>query len=247
MLLVIGASVALSVDRLLPTGAAPVPAASAAADAISADASSDVASGANPSDLSSADPSDLSSANPSADPSEDASASPSPAAPLLEAALPRSVNGTTLTVESVTGDTIFGGDPNSRALSAAIGTLGKAPSDLELADAYDESQTVDLTVLAFRLPGVDPGRLRPVVLAGWLSANLPGVTSSKVSLSGVDATRVSYGDEGVDAFVYIRGDTVFVIETADEALAASVVKNMAAAPSSAPGGSPAASPSPSGT
>jgi hypothetical protein len=53
--------------------------------------------------------------------------------------MPHAVNGTTLTTDSTTNATSLGGDPSSRALSAAVTSLGKKPGDLEIAEAYDAS------------------------------------------------------------------------------------------------------------
>ena len=141
--------------------------------------------------------------------------SPSPAAPVLEAEMPHAVNGTTLTIESTTNATSLGGDPSSRALSAAMTSLGKKPGDLEIAEAYDASGSLALTILGFRVAGVDPVKLRSVVLDVWLSINAPGVTSSSVNLSGTSSTKVSYGDGGPNEFVFVHADSLFVVVTAD--------------------------------
>jgi hypothetical protein len=52
--------------------------------------------------------------------------SPSPAAPVLEAEMPRAVNGTPLTTESALNATSLGNAPNGRALSAAVTSLGRS-------------------------------------------------------------------------------------------------------------------------
>ncbi len=170
-------------------------------------------------------------------------AEPSPAAPALEAQMPRTINGTILTIKSATNAASLGGDPASRALSASMTSLGKKPDDLEIAEAYDPSGALALTVLGFRVPGVDPVKLRSVVLEAWLSTGTPGVTSSSVTLSGTPSTQVSYGDAGPSNYVLVHGDSTFVVVTNDQALAVSAV---AAIVAPAPTASPAASPSPSG-
>ncbi len=170
-------------------------------------------------------------------PSAAASATPSPAAPLLEAEMPHAVNGTTLTVQSATDATSLGTTPSNRALDAAMTSLGKTPADLEVADAADASGALALSVLGFRVAGVDPAKLRTVVLDAWLSINTPGVTVSSVTLAGTPATMVAYGDSGPSEYVLVHGDSVLVIETADQSLAANVVAALSA---------PTPSPSPSG-
>jgi hypothetical protein len=166
-------------------------------------------------------------------PSAAASAAPSPAAPVLEAEMPHAVHGTTLTVQSATDATSLGTTPSNRALDAAMTSLGKTPADLEVADAADASGALAISVLGFRVAGIDPAKLRTVVLDAWLSINTPGVTVSTVNLAGTPATMVTYGDSGPSEYVFVHGDSVLVVETTDQSLAASVVTALAA-PSSAP-------------
>ena len=144
--------------------------------------------------------------------------------------MPPAIKGTTLTTQSATDATSLSNAPSARALDAAVTSLGKKPGDLEVAIAYDTSGSMNLSVLGFRLPGVDPAKLRSIVLGSWLSTNTAGVATSTVDLFGTPSTRVSYGDGGADAYVVVRGDSVFVIETTDQALAASAVAAMRASP-----------------
>lgn len=145
-------------------------------------------------------------------------------APELEAAIPKSVGDVPLTVNSASADTIFRDDPGSRALGAQIRSLGATLADLQLAEAYDESGTLDLSILAFRLPKVDVAKLRAAILETWLSAKAAGVTVKTVTLGGKELTKVDYGDDGSPAYVYARADYVVVITTADEAVATEVAK-----------------------
>ena len=116
-------------------------------------------------------------------------------------------------MESDLGSTILGNDPGSRSFAAAVSTLGVTPAKLELAFAYDEAGSLAVTVLGFRIPGISPTKLRPLVLETWLSATAPGVKSSSVTIGGIATTKVTYGDEGSDEYVLVRGDAVFVVET----------------------------------
>ncbi len=232
VLVVVGAAVALSAQWLVTNASSP---GTKVAAGPSASPSAEPSLPASP-DLS-ASTAPIASVSPTAAPSSSASPapSPSPASVVLEAAMPKSVNGTALTTNSARNATSLGGDPSSRALNAAVTNLGKKSADLELADAFDSTQTLAVSILGFRVAGLDPAKLRTVILEVWLSANTPGVTSTSVSLSGTPATKVTYPDPGPSEFVFVRGDGVFVIVTADQALAANAVAAM-----------PAAAPSPSG-
>jgi hypothetical protein len=225
LLLVVGASVALSAQWLIANASGPKADGTPGPSASPAVASSPLASAAA---AASASPSAASSASPSA--------SPIAAAPLLEAQMPRAVNGTTLTTQSTTGATSLGRDPGSRALNAAVTSLGRKASDLEIAEAYDASGSLALTILGFRVAGLDPTKLRSVLLDAWLSVKTPGVTSSNVSLSGTPATKVSYPDGGPNEYVFVHGDSAFVVISPADSAAANAVAAMATVMPSPSGG-----------
>jgi len=229
VLLAFGAVVALSVDRLAPAGNG--------AGASASPAASDLAT-LDPN----ASPLTDSTIPPTAGPTDAPTPSPSPASAVLESLLPTVVNGTELTITSAKGTSALGNGPTTRALAAAITGAGKSPDDLELGYAYDAAGENAMTILAFRLPGVDPAKLQTIVLDSLLVANTPGVKISTVTLSGTTVTKVDYGDEAAFEYVFTRGDSVFVIETTDEAMAAAAIAAMpAAAAQPSPGASAAAS------
>jgi len=235
VLVVLGASTALAVERFVPVnGSTPSPSAS--------DVTGDEALPSDTSDLPSDDP---------AESSDEPSVSESPAAPILQAALPTAVNGTPLAAQSALGSSILGADPSSRAPGASVSTLGHKPDDLQVAYAYDESGTLDLTVLGFRIDGVDPQQLEPIILDAWLSSGAAGVKTTSATVSGSEVHEVVYGDEGPTEYVFIRGDSVFVVETTDSSLAAATIAAMpkpgAAGSSASPAGSAAPSPVPAAT
>jgi hypothetical protein len=154
--------------------------------------------------------------------SDEPTASESPAAPELEALLPTEVKGTTLTVQSATAADGLGTDPTSRAFAAVIPSLGAALSDLQIAQAYDAEQAIDLNIFAFRLPGRDGAKLKVAVIDTWLSAGAAGVKKAEVKLAGKSFTTIDYGDSGAVDYVYSGTDYVIVVETADPAIAAEV-------------------------
>ena len=160
---------------------------------------------------------------PKSSPSSGAGASPSaaasPAAPELEALLPDAVNGTTLTRDSAVGSDVLGGATAGRALAAALRTLHADPTKLHVAEAYDASGTIDLSILAFAITGLDTKQLRSTILSAWLSSGGPGVKTSTETMSGHQATVVDYGDKGTVSYVIVDGNAIIVIETSDSTLA----------------------------
>jgi hypothetical protein len=155
-------------------------------------------------------------------PSDDPSASAA-AAPEMEAALPTKVGDVVLTVDSASGSMFLGSDQTSRAITAALRADGKTPDDLKIAQAYDETATSDLSILAVGVDGLGAAKVLPIVLGPWLAASGAGVTKEPVTLAGKEFTRVDYGDEGPMDYVGTNGDAVIVITTADPAVAAATV------------------------
>jgi hypothetical protein len=147
--------------------------------------------------------------------SDAAGASGSPAAPELEALLPTSVGGTTLTVQSATASDVLGTDPNSRALSAVVRSLGANPANLQIAQAFDDTNTIDLSIIGFRLAKGDGAKLKAAIIQTWLSAGATGVKQTEVTLGGKTLTKIDYGDEGTIEYVYGGPDYVIVLDTAD--------------------------------
>ena len=168
--------------------------------------------------------------SPSGSPAASDSASPepsqaaaSPAAPELEALMPRQVSGTTLVVQSATGDQVLGTDAASKALVSALDSFGKKPADLQIAQAYDAAGTLDLTVLGFRVPGVPVAKLQPAVLQTWLFSGATGVTTKDTTVSGVKVTELSYGGSTSVSYVAIRKDAVIIVQSGSAAVAAAAL------------------------
>jgi hypothetical protein len=172
-------------------------------------------------------------ASPAGSPAASAGASPepsqavaSPVAPELEALMPRLVSGTTLVVQSATGDQVLGTDAASKALVSALNSFGKKPTDLQIAQAYDAASQVDLTVLGFRVPGVSAAKLKPAVLQTWLLAGATGVTTKETTVSGIQVTEVSYGGATSISYVALRKDAVIVVQSGDAVLAAAALAEL---------------------
>jgi hypothetical protein len=167
--------------------------------------------------------------------SDGAGESSAPFAPELEAVLPRSIvnptpgaaSGSTiaLTVDSASASDVFAqaSDPGTRALSARIRTLGKSLDDLQYAEAFDESGTVNVAIRGFRLPGVDPAKLHAAIVETWLSSTAAGVKTAHVTIAGKAVTRIDYGDGSALEYVVQVGDVVIDVEADDPAVAQAVI------------------------
>jgi hypothetical protein len=101
-----------------------------------------------------------------------------------------------MTVNSATAESVLGtDDAQSRAVRTGLAELGRADTDLQVAQAYDATRELDMYLLAFRLPDSDPGELTELIERVWLFTGSPGVASNVQTLSGKEVTVVSYDDE----------------------------------------------------
>ena len=168
-------------------------------------------------------------------------------APDLEALLPTAINGTTLEIQSWTGDGILTDDAWSTSVTAFLTTQGKTPADLAVAQGYDPNQVLDGSVGVYRATGVAATALRDALVAAW-KGDYPDMTITQVTLGGKEVTKGGFGADTASSFLYIRDDVVFDIESTDEAIATAALAALplpgaSGAPSTAPAGSAAPSPS----
>ena len=183
------------------------------------------ATSAAPSDSGVAIVSEGASASADASTSGAPSAEPSQAAPELVALLPEEIDGVEMTINSATGDALLGTDDSqSRAVRAGLAALGKADTDLQVAQAYDASLELNMSLLAFRLEGADPVQLTELIQEVWLLSASPGVTTEVQTIGGKEVTVVSYGDDGNTQYVYTFEDAVFLIDSPDPAIAEQIVE-----------------------
>ena len=165
-------------------------------------------------------------------------------APELEALLPATLSGANLVVQSWDGGGYLSNDPWSASMLAFLTAACKTPADLHVAQAYDPDQGIDALVYVYQVDGLDGAAFRDALFAAW-KGDFPEMTVSQVTLGGKDITKGAFGDEAVGSYVYVDGEFVYDIETADESLAVAALAGMPAPGGSSPvpasEGSPAAS------
>ncbi len=200
-----------------------------------------------------ASPSDLPLPSDQVLPSDDASVEPpveSHEIAALEALLPAELNGTSLTRESWTGDTILGDDNFSSSLTAFLTKSGKAAADLQVSQAYDAAGALDMSAYAFRATGIDATALRDAMIAAW-KGDYPDLKTASTTIGGLAVTSGDFGDGGVSSYWYVRGEIVFDIDTGDQSIAAAALAALPVPGASVPSsparasGGPSGSPSPS--
>lgn len=119
----------------------------------------------------------------------------------LEAMLPDSLGGETLTVLSMTGDQFLGEGTAAPELAAALQALGKTTADLSVAFAG----TSQLSVIAFRVKGVPADTL----FSAFKDAATDQYTIQSVSYGGKSVQKLT--TDGTDTFMYLKDDTMFIV------------------------------------
>lgn len=167
-------------------------------------------------------------------------------APDLEATLPTQVDGVDLQVQSNLGTELLTDDEWSTTVTTFLTSVGKAPADLQFAQAYDPTQSIDGSFEVYRVAGVDGTKLRDALVEAW-KGDFPDLKVTDVTVGGQKMIRGDFDSETPASYLYVRGDQVYDIWTNDADIAASAITALPAPGSSAApraSGSPAASASP---
>lgn len=120
----------------------------------------------------------------------------------LEAMIPDSIGGETLTVMSMTGDQFLGEGSASPEISGALDALDKTTTDLSVAFAG----TTQLSVIAFRVQGVPAETL----FNAFKTAQTDQYTTENASFGGKSVVKITPAD-GTVVFIYLKDDTMFVV------------------------------------
>ena len=157
-------------------------------------------------------------------PDENATDEPEPTEPELhsfpdlEALLPKTVDGTPLSAQSTTATEALSGDPTSEALFQWLTDNGKTSDDLEFAEAYDLTSTVDADFTALRVKGIAAAKLRQELLATWLGATASGITTTNKTIGGKAVLTIDYGNGGALDYVLEQGDVVLILSSSEPAV-----------------------------
>jgi hypothetical protein len=139
-------------------------------------------------------------------------------APELEKLLPTKIGDVAMTVDSALGSAVLSDDPGGRAATAALRAAGKTPDDLKFAESYDETSTLNASVIAMSVSGLDASKVQTMVL-DWFQLSGTGVVKSDVQLAGKTWTKYDLGDEGALSYLRTDGAAVIVITASDDTVA----------------------------
>ena len=137
--------------------------------------------------------------------------------PALEALLPASLAGVSLTVESQAGTDLA---TKSTAFDAFLADLGRTRADFSVASAY-AAGGLKAEIGAWRVKGGDPALLLSGFKKAVQASSTTPLTEAQETLAGRTITRI--GDKGQltrgPIYVYARGDALLFVETPERALA----------------------------
>jgi hypothetical protein len=143
----------------------------------------------------------------------------------LETLLPTTVNGVTLIHMSTDAVDELSGDAAGQAMTAFLQSQGKQPVDMKIAEAFDPNGLAGVTVVLFRVPGIDAGAVRTAMVTAGLfvpkTATPPPGVPAAATLGGKQVVAIPQGSN-VD-YLYAKGDVLYDVRTGDPNLAATVL------------------------
>ena len=136
--------------------------------------------------------------------------------PMLEALLPTTLGGVSLTVESQAGTDLTTG---SAAFDGFLAALGKTRADFSLASAY--ARGLNAQVGAWRVKGAEPALLLPGFKTAVQASSTTPLAVVEETFAGRPITRIGNPGQltGGPLFVFLSGDTLLFVQTPDRALA----------------------------
>jgi hypothetical protein len=173
-------------------------------------ACSDQSASVSPEASVTAEPTATATASPTQEATEGALPSLEEGAGDLADVLPAEVGGISIQYQSSSGAAVLGSEGMTPEAQAVFDRLGAEPSDLSSAFGFgvDQSAGSVISIVAFRVAGADEGQLREEFRA---TIEQEGNTVTEQTLGGKDV--FAFGTEGTDApgYVYVSGDTVFIV------------------------------------
>jgi hypothetical protein len=148
--------------------------------------------------------------------------------PALEAQLPDEIRGTTLTKFSFrAADVLDEGavDEETQRFLETITGMGASLDDVSLAFAADMSGGLNVQLIAFKVAGANADQLLAAIVAEAEADAGPGDQIGEASLGGKTVTTLLEASSTTrgPAYLYASGDTVYLAQSPDEALAAEVL------------------------
>lgn len=143
----------------------------------------------------------------------------------LEATLPTSVGGVTLQTGSINVlQQYTTGNQTTNLLTLLIAGLGVSPAQVGVAAAADTDGKIQ--ILAAEFNGVSSSAIQAQVETVAKSVD-PGVTLANTTIGGKSVTTLTFpGSKTGPVISYITGDTLYLVQSSDPALAEDALKQL---------------------
>lgn len=143
----------------------------------------------------------------------------------LEAQLPETLGAIALTRESQRGTDL---SQHSDAMTTFLAGLGKTLDDFTVASAYSASGDIEAQVGAWRIRGAASALLMPGFIEAVQASSTTPLTISTASISRHDVTQIGAPGQLTQGplYAYVRGDTIFFVQTTDPALASEALSEL---------------------
>jgi hypothetical protein len=144
----------------------------------------------------------------------------------LEAELPATYQGVTLKKFSLTGTHLFNSaTQSSKDFLALLQSLGKTPDDLSFAVASDPAGKLGVVFGGYRIKGADAAAWAPS-LYQLAVKQTAGTTVTDANLGGKAVKRIVSPKSKQITYAWPRGDVLFIVSTATDALAGPAIAVM---------------------
>jgi len=139
----------------------------------------------------------------------------------LEALLPDTLGGHTLTKFSMKGSDFVSQSTSNPELTTWLSSLGKSLNDVSAAYAFDVSTTSTSGVFAFRVNGVDHTTLLSTLQTA-MKSQMPTWTTTTVG----GKTVQTGSDSSSTQYIYGTADLIFIVFTDDPKIAAEALQDL---------------------
>jgi len=143
----------------------------------------------------------------------------------LEALLPDTLGGAKVTKASMKGSDFVNSSSSNAELTAWLNSVGKSLNDVSAAFGFVASGTSSNAVFAFRVAGVDNGKLIDEFKKSSDTSG-PAMTWTSANVGGKNVQKATDSSQNATVYLYGSADLMFIVETNDPAIAQEALSHL---------------------
>jgi len=143
----------------------------------------------------------------------------------LEALLPDTLGGAKVTKASMKGSDFVNSSSSNAELKAWLDSVGKSLNDVSAAFGFVASGTSSSAVFAFRVAGVDNGKLIDEFKKSSDTSG-PAMTWTSANVGGKNVQKATDSSQNATVYLYGSADLMFIVETNDPAIAQEALSHL---------------------